>query len=152
MKLPKDLREFIELLNSHKVEYLIVGGHAVAFHGYPRYTGDIDLLVRQTQENVSRVAAAINTFGLSDSEHLNAILMQKGKILQIGRPPNRVDIITSATGIDFDQVWDSAIQGSLDQIPVRFLDLASLLKNKKSAGRTKDLADVEELERLVKRK
>lgn len=148
MKLPKDLREFIELLNSHKVEYIIVGGHAVAFHGYPRYTGDIDFLLRPTEENASRAAAAVGAFGLPDSDRLKTVLLQKGKIVQIGRPPNRIDLLTSATGIDFDQAWRSAILSSLDELPVCFLDLASLLKNKRAAGRAKDIADVEELEKL----
>lgn len=150
MKLHKDLREFIELLNSHAVEYLVVGGHAVAFHGYPRYTADIDFLVRATEENASRIAAAIESFGLSDADSLKATLVQREKIVQIGRPPNRIDLLTSASGIDFEEVWQRAVPGSLDGLPVRFPDLGSLLKNKKASGRAKDIADVEELEKVTK--
>jgi hypothetical protein len=151
VKLQKDLREFIELLNSHEVEYLIVGGHAVAFHGHPRYTGDIDFLVRPTDQNASRIVSVIREFGIEHSESLKVSLMQRDKIVQIGRPPNRIDIITSASGIDFDEAWDQAVSGNLDGLPVRFPDLRSLLKNKKASGRTKDLADVEELEKVAKR-
>ena len=151
MKLQKDLREFIELLNSNRVEYLVVGGHAVAFHGYPRYTGDIDFLIRATEENASRIVTVVEAFGMPDAENLKRILVLPEKIVQIGRPPNRIDILTSASGIDFNQAWETAVAGSLDGIPVRFLDRRSLLKNKRASGRTKDLADVEELEKVAKR-
>lgn len=127
-----------------------MGGHAVAFHGYPRYTGDIDFFVRPTKENTSRVVGAIQAFGIPGWEQLFDVVLQKGKIVQIGRPPNRIDIITSVSGVDFDEAWQSGVEGNLDQLPVRFLDFALLLKNKKAAGRTKDLADVEELEKLLK--
>jgi hypothetical protein len=150
VKLQKDLREFIELLNSHGVEYLIVGGHAVAFHGYPRYTGDIDFLVRPSEENASRLVAVIERFGLAEADNLKPTLMQREKIVQIGRPPNRIDILTSASGIDFEEASERAISGSLDGLPVRFPDLGSLLKNKRASGRAKDLADVEELEKVGK--
>ena len=97
MKLHKDLREFIELLNSHDVDYVVVGGHAVAFHGYPRYTGDIDFLVRPTEENASRIVAVLEAFGFAGAHELKASLTQPEKIVQLGRPPNRIDILTSAS-------------------------------------------------------
>ena len=150
MKLHKDLREFIELLNSHGVEYVVVGGHAVAFHGYPRYTGDIDFLVRPTEENVSRIVAVLEGFGFSGAHELKASLTKPEKIVQLGRPPNRIDILTSASGVDFEEVWNLAISTELDGLPVRFPDFRSLLKNKRASGRPKDLADVDELEKVVK--
>jgi len=151
VKLEKDLREFIELLNSHKVEFLVVGGHAVGFHGYPRYTGDIDFLVRPTAENASRVATAIEEFGFVDAPTVKSVLLQEGKIVQIGRPPNRIDILTSASGVDFEQAWERAVSGNLDGIPVKVIDLGTLIANKRASGRGKDLADVEELEKVAKR-
>ena len=150
MKLQKDLREFIELLNSHGVEYLVVGGHAVAFHGYPRYTGDIDFLVRRSEENASRIVAVLEAFGFAGAHELKASLTQPEKIVQLGRPPNRIDILTSASGVDFEEVWNLAISTELDGLPVRFPDFRSLLKNKRASGRPKDLADVDELEKVVK--
>ena len=150
MKLHKDLREFIELLNSHGVEYVVVGGHAVAFHGYPRYTGDIDFLVRPTEENASRIVAVLDAFGFSDAHELKTSLTQPEKIVQLGRPPNRIDILTSASGVDFEEVWKQAISAELDELPVHFPDLPSLLRNKRASGRAKDLADVDELEKVVK--
>ena len=150
MKLQKDLREFIELLNSHGVEYVLVGGHAVAFHGYPRYTGDIDFLVRPTEENASQIVTVLEAVGFSDAHEIKASLTQPEKIIELGRPPNRIDILTSASGVDFEEVWKQAISGQLDGLPVRFPDLRSLLTNKRAAGRAKDLADVDELEKVVK--
>jgi hypothetical protein len=135
VKLQKDLREFIELLNSHAVEYLVVGGHAVAFHGYPRYTGDIDFLVRPTEENASRLVSAIERFGIGDAQSLKSTLVQREKVVQIGRPPCRIDILTSASGVDFEEALQQSITGSLDGLPVRFPDLGSLLVNKRASGR-----------------
>ena len=150
MKLQQDLREFIELLNSHGVEYVVVGGHAVAFHGYPRYTGDIDFLVRPIEDNAARIVKALEAFGFPAAHEIKASLTQPEKILQLGRPPNRIDILTSASGISFEEVWKQAISAELDGLPVRFPDLGSLLTNKRAAGRAKDLADVDELEKVVK--
>ena len=127
-----------------------MGGHAVAFHGYPRYTGDIDFLVRPTEENASRIVSVIERFGLADTKSLKATLVQREKVVQIGRPPNRIDILTSASGIDFEEAWGRSITGTLDGLPVRFPDLGSLLMNKRASGRAKDLADVEELEKVAK--
>lgn len=150
MKLQKDLREFIELLNSHGVEYVVVGGHAVAFHGYPRYTGDIDFLVRPTEENAARIVTVLNAFGFPAAHEVKAALTQPVKILQLGHPPNRIDILTSASGVGFEEVWQHAIFADLDGLPVRFPDFDSLLTNKRASGRAKDLADVDELEKLPK--
>jgi hypothetical protein len=150
VRLQKDLREFIELLNSHKVEYLVVGGHAVSFHGYPRYTGDIDCLIRATEENALRVMAALEGFGFAEGENLKSILVQPDNIVQVGRPPNRIDTLTSASAVDFQDAWERAVAGSLDGIPVRFPDIGTLLKNKRASGRKKDLADVDELERVIR--
>lgn len=150
MKLQKDLREFIELLNSHKVEYLIVGGHAVAFYGYPRYTGDIDFFIRADDQNASRVVAVLKEFGFSDADKLATALTEPEKIVQLGWPPNRIDLLTSISGIAFDEAAAVAVSGEIDGVPVQFPSLDSLLQNKRASGRTKDLADVEQLEKRDK--
>jgi hypothetical protein len=150
LKLQQDLREFIELLNSLSVEYLVVGGHAVAFHGYVRYTGDIDFLIRPTAENAARIVTVLSRFGFPDADRLEVALTERKKIVQLGRPPNRIDLLTSASEMDFDEVSPSAVDGELDGLAVRFPDLQSLLTNKRAAGRKKDLADVEELEKVAK--
>lgn len=150
MKLQEDLREFIELLNSHGVDFLVVGGHAVAYHGHPRYTAHIDFLVRASQENAARIVEVLEAFGFKNAADIKPALAQSEKIVQLGRPPNRIDILTSASGISFEEAWKRSIYGELDGIPVRFPDIDSLLKNKRASGRAKDLADVEELEKATK--
>ncbi len=150
MKLQKDLREFVELLNSHEVEFLVVGGHAVAFHGYPRFTGDIDFFVRPSQQNASKIGDALEAFGFPEARRFQEALMTEGKIVQLGYPPSRIDLLTSATGLEFEDASKQAIPGELDGLPVRFLDRSSLLRNKRASGRAKDLADVEELEKILR--
>ena len=151
-KLQADLREFIELLNSHDVEYVVVGGHAVAFHGHPRYTGDIDFLIRATPANVRRVLAALNAFGFGSLGITEGDLLDPGRIVQLGHPPNRIDILTSISGVDFDSAWVTRVETLMDDQPVSLLGWNELLQNKRAAGRQKDLADVEKLLAVAKRK
>ncbi len=103
MPLPSGLREFIELLNSHRVEYLIVGAHALAFHGHPRYTGDIDILVRASPENAGRLEQFISAFGFADSGLGAKDFLTPDQIVQLGQPPHRIDLLTSITGVEFDE-------------------------------------------------
>ena len=144
-KLQTDLREFIALLNSHKVEYLLVCGHAVAFHGHPRFTGDIDFLIRTTPENAARVLNVLHDFGFADLSIVEHDLIAPGRVLQLGHPPNRIDVLTSITGVDFDTAWTARVQGHLDDQPVTLLSREHLLQNKRASGRPKDLADVAKL-------
>lgn len=145
MKLQEDLREFIVLLNSHKVEYIVVGGHAVAYHGYPRFTGDIDFLVRPTAENASRLLEAMKAFGFGNPGVSTEDLTQPSRVLQLGRPPNRIDLLTSIDGVGFDEAWQGRVFGALDDLEVAFLGRDALLKNKRAAGRAKDLLDLQKL-------
>jgi hypothetical protein len=100
VKLQRDLKEFIELLNSHSVDYLVVGGHAVAFHGHPRYTGDIDFWIRATPENAERVLKVLAAFGFSDLLLTTNDLVKPTSVIQLGRPPNRIDLLTSISGVE----------------------------------------------------
>jgi hypothetical protein len=115
-----------------------------------RYTGDVDFLVRPTAENAERIVAVLKGFGFSDADKVRVALTERDKIVQLGRPPNRIDLLTSASGVDFEQVWRRAVPGEMDGIPVRFPDLQSLLDNKRASARAKDLAYVEELEKVAK--
>lgn len=110
-RLQSDLSEFIDLLNSTKVEYLVVGGHAVAFHGYPRFTGDIDVFIRTTPENVERVLQALEAFGFGDLKLRTGDLTEPDRILQLGHPPNRIDLLTSISGVGFAEAWGSRAVG-----------------------------------------
>jgi hypothetical protein len=146
VKLTKDLREFVVLLNSHRVEYVVVGGHAVAYHGHPRYTGDTDFFVRPSRDNAQRVLAVLDAFGFGEVGISNDDLTQPGRIIQLGYPPNRIDLITGITGVDFDEAWSGRVQTTLDGLPVPFLGRDALLKNKRAAGRAQDLADADALD------
>lgn len=145
MKLAKDLREFIELLNSRKVDYIVVGGHAVAFHGHPRFTGDTDFLVRPSHENARRLLDVVREFGFSELNLSAEDFTQPNTVVQLGYPPNRIDLLSSISGVDFEDAWVSRISGELDGLPVYFLGWEALMKNKRASGRDKDLADVSKL-------
>lgn len=139
------------LLNSHNVEYVVVGGHAVAFHGYPRFTGDIDFLIRTTPDNVSRVLKVLDVFGFGNLGVVERDLLERGRVLQLGHPPNRIDVLTSISGVDFDSAWEQRVQTLMDDQPVALLGWNELIRNKRAAGRQKDLADLEKLLAVAKR-
>ncbi len=147
MPLNKDLREFAALLSSHRVEFLIVGAYAVAFHGYPRYTGDLDILIRPDGENARRVLQALTQFGFGSLGIRVDDLALPGKVVQLGVSPNRIDLVTSITGVSFEEAWASREPADLDGVAVFFIGRAPLLRNKESTGRAKDLGDAEELRR-----
>jgi hypothetical protein len=151
-KLQADLREFIELLNSHNVDYLIVGGHAVAFHGHPRFTGDIDFLIRTTPANARRVLQVLHAFGFGDLGIVEGDLLEAGRVVQLGQPPNRIDLLTSISGVNFESAWESRVQTTMDNQPVSLIGWDDLMRNKRVSGRQKDLADVEKLLAVSKRK
>ena len=145
MRLNRDLHEFVELLNSRKVDYLVVGAHALAFHGHPRYTGDLDLLVRPAVDNARRVIAVLHAFGFGSLGLAEDDFVQPDHIIQLGYPPNRIDLLTSISGVSFDEAWQSRENGMLDEIPVHYIGRKTLVRNKLASGRLKDAADVEAL-------
>lgn len=145
MRLPTDLREFIESLNSNHVEFVVVGGYALAFHGFPRFTGDLDILVRPSAENAARLEQALVSCGFGSLGLKATGFPQPGQVIQLGHPPNRIDILTSITGISFDEIWSRRIAAELDSVPVHFIDRDSFLRNKRATGRAKDKADLESL-------
>lgn len=145
MDLPKDLREFLESLNSKKVEYVIVGGYAQAFHGRPRFTGDIDVLVRPSRENGVRLKAALAQFGFGQLGLSEEDFLSEGQVVQLGVAPNRIDILTSITGCDFDEVWRTRIDAELAGVPVNIIAREAYIKNKRASGRAQDLADLDAL-------
>lgn len=114
MPLNKDLREFIELLNSNKVDYLVVGAFAVAWHGRPRFTADIDFLVRSTKENAEAVVSTLRAFGFASLGIAPDDLNKPGQIVQLGVRPNRIDLITSISGVDFETAWANRVSGEID--------------------------------------
>jgi hypothetical protein len=145
MPLDEDWREFLELLNSHEVEYLVVGAFAVAFHGFPRYTAALDLLVRPTEENANRVLLALSEFGFGQMGIQAADLRSPGMVVQLGVKPNRIDLLTAISGVSFEEAWAARNEAEWDGIATHFIGRAALLRNKKQTGRARDLGDAEEL-------
>jgi hypothetical protein len=145
MRIQRDLREFIGLLNSESVEYAIVGGWALGFHGRPSYTQDIDILIRPTPLNAARLEIAIQHCGFGSLGLTARDFLTGGQVIQLGHPPNRIDLLTSLTGVSIEEVWESILPGELDGIPVFFIGRGALVKNKKATDRPRDRADVEEL-------
>jgi hypothetical protein len=145
MKVQKDFRDLLELLNAHKVEYMIVGAYALAFHGAPRYTGDIDIFVRPDPENAQRVMAALNDFGFGSAGLTAADFEIGDKVVQLGFPPVRVDIVTSITGVSWEEAASGRVEGIYGNIPVNYIGREQFVLNKRALGRKKDLADLEAL-------
>jgi hypothetical protein len=151
MPLDKDLREFVELLNSNGVEYLVVGAFAVAYHGFPRYTADLDLLVRPSPENADRMLRALERFGFGSLGIQASDLCSPGMVIQLGVQPNRIDILTAISGVSFEEAWTSRIKAELDGIVTHYIGREPLLRNKERTGRAKDLGDAEELRKRIPR-
>ena len=146
MALSKDWREFLELLNSRGVDYVIVGAQSLAFHGRPRYTGDLDILIRPTPDNARLVLVLLNQFGFEQASFKETDFLQPEQIIQLGRVPNRIDLLTSLTGVTTDEAFDAKVSAIIDGIPVFVLGRDALIRNKRAVGRPQDLADVAALE------
>jgi hypothetical protein len=144
--IPKDFKELLALLNSHKVDYLVVGAYALALHGSPRFTGDLDLYVKPQADNAGRIISALREFGFGSLDLDEKDLTELNQVIQLGFPPVRVDLLTSLTGVDWEQSLSGCLKGELGGVPVLFLGKDEYIKNKKALGRQKDLADAEVLE------
>jgi hypothetical protein len=145
MEVQKDFRELLELFNKRKVEYVIVGGYALAFHGAPRYTGDLDIFIRPDSINAQRIMRALEDFGFSAVGLTAADFEKADNVIQLGVPPVRVDIVTSLTGISWESAFENRIHGSYGDVPVDYIGRDQFILNKRSLGRKKDLADIEAL-------
>jgi hypothetical protein len=145
MELNPDFKEFIGLLNLNNVEYIVVGGYAVGFHGHPRYTGDIDFWIAISKENAQKVMKVFEAFGFGHLSIQVEDLLNEDLIIQLGYEPNRIDILTSVTGLNFKECFNSRIVANFDEFYLNFIDLRSLRKNKAATGRAKDLGDLENL-------
>jgi hypothetical protein len=144
----RDFAEMLNALSAEGAEVLVVGGYAVAGHGLPRATGDIDLWVRPTAENAARVWRALERFGAPRSCLTPESLVEPDVVYQIGLPPNRIDILTSIDGVAFDEAWSERVSSTVDGITFQMISRRHLLTNKRATGRPQDLADVSRLETL----
>jgi len=145
MKLQKDIREFVALLLSRKVEFLLVGGYALAFHGAPRFTEDIDFLVLVSPENASKLAALIVDFGFGELGLAEEDFLQPDQVIQLGRAPHRIDLLTGISGVVWDEAWKTRIEVNFDGFEIPVIGKDALEANKKATGRPQDLADLARL-------
>jgi hypothetical protein len=145
IQLPPDFKEFLKLLNLREVRYLIVGGYAVAVHGYVRATGDIDIWAEPDPENAAKLAKVLREFGFGGPELSDSLFLEPNRVIRMGLPPIRIEVLTSISGVTFNQCYASCIKAELDGTPVTVIGLSDLKTNKQAAGRAKDLADLEEL-------
>jgi len=151
-ELNDDFRDMFECLEDAQVEYVVVGAHALAAHGFPRATGDIDILVRPSVENAVRVMAALERFGTPVRSHgvTGADFTNPGNVYQIGLPPRRIDLLTEISGVATERVFATRMIAQVGSLSLPMIGREALLENKRASGRPKDLADVAELEREVK--
>lgn len=146
MNIHPDFEELLRLLEEHGIEYMIVGGYAVAYHGYPRFTKDIDLFFRLTRENALRLRQALVAFGFREEALPLDAFMTAGSVLTFGTVPTRVDLMNEIDGVTYDEARPNVVRGKYGDVEVTFIGRDDLVKNKKSTPRAKDKGDVEELQ------
>jgi hypothetical protein len=144
-KVNKDFEELLRLLEKNKVKYMIVGGYAVAFHGFPRFTKDIDIFYSAEEKNIISLRKALVEFGFSEQQIPSEVFTEKGDVLKFGIEPIRVDLLNEIDGVEFSEAYKSCEKGNFGIVPASFIGLEMLLKNKRSSGRTQDKLDVEKL-------
>lgn len=147
MNIHPDFKDLLQLLEEREVEYMIVGGYAVAYHGYPRFTKDIDVFYDASDENVRRLRDALIAFGFGEDELPHDIFTAKGNVLTFGIAPSRVDFINDIDGVTFKVARPNAVRGKYGDVEVTFIGFDDLIQNKRSTQRAKDKADIEELTR-----
>ena len=152
MVLDENFKEFIRLLNANGVKYLVIGGFAVAYHGYPRYTKDIDFWIWAHPENAEKVIKTIKDFGFGMLGFQIEDLLNPENVIQLGYEPNRIDLIVDLEGLDFEACFANCQEAEFEKIPIHFINLDDLIKNKLSTGRLKDKVDAQTLIKKNKKK
>ncbi|MDT3403721.1 hypothetical protein [Mucilaginibacter terrae] len=142
-----DFVDFIALLNQHQVAYLIVGAHALAYHGRPRHTGDLDIWIKPSLENSGKMVAVLHDFGFGSLGLKEEDFLKENYVTQLGYPPLRIDILNAISGVDFDEAYANKIDGEVDGLAINFINISDFIKNKEATGRNKDLGDIESLKR-----
>jgi hypothetical protein len=145
IRLPPDFKEFLKSLNAHEVEYLLIGGYAVNYHGYPRATADMDIWVAVHPANADRIVAALREFGFDLPDLSAELFLKEWRIVRLGMPPFRIEIATTISGVVFVECYAERVEDTLDGVPVTLINLKHLKLNKKASGRHQDLADLEHL-------
>ncbi len=145
IQLPPDFKEFLRSLSAHSVEYLLIGGYAVNYHGYPRATADMDIWIAVHPANADRMVAALKEFGFDLPDLSSELFLRQWQIIRLGVPPVRIEIATTISGVDFAECYAERVEDTLDGVPVSLISLRHLKLNKKASGRHQDLADLEHL-------
>jgi len=145
MEVQPDFRELLALLNDHRVSYMIVGGYALAFHGAPRFTGDLDIFIKADHENAQRIVAALDAFGFASLGLTATDFERPDQVIQLGVSPVRIDLITSISGVSWADAIAGRVQSNYGDVPVNYIGREQFISNKRATGRTKDLADLEAL-------
>ena len=145
MRVEKDFKELLKLFNKNRVNFVIVGAYALAFHGRPRYTGDMDILVEPSEDNAKKILSALKKFGFGSLNLKASAFLVPRKVVQLGVPPVRIDLVTSLTGISWEVAYKNRVHGKYGNVKVAFIGKKEFLKNKKATSRLKDLADMEAL-------
>lgn len=145
MEIQQDFNDLLKLFNAHNVDYMIVGGYALAYHGFPRYTGDIDIYIKPDIQNASKIMIALEKFGFGSVGIEQKDFENPNKVVQLGVPPVRIDIITSMTGVSWNKAYSQSLDGKYGDTPVKFIGLKELILNKRAMGRSKDISDLESL-------
>jgi len=143
--LPPDFKEFLKLLNAHQVEYLLIGGYAVGYHGYPRATVDMDIWIAMHPDNADRIVAVLKEFGFDPPELSPDMFLKEWQIIRLGVPPVRIEIATTISGVNFSECYTERVTDLLDGVEVNLISLKHIKANKKASGRHQDLADLEKL-------
>ncbi len=143
--LPLDFKEFLSLLNDNDVTYLIIGGYAVGYHGYPRATNDMDIWVAIDPTNADRIVKVLQQFGFDTPDLTPELFLKEKSIIRMGFPPMRIEITTSISGVDFTECYENRVVDAIDNVAVNIIDLPHLKINKRASGRLKDLNDLENL-------
>jgi predicted nucleotidyltransferase len=146
MQFDRDFKEFLGCLTAHDVRFLVVGGYAVAFHGHPRYTGDLDLWVWTGAENAESLLTALGDFGFGSVGLVVNDFTEPGRVVQLGYPPVRIDLLTSIDGVEFEACFERRVEIVVEGVPVPFIALDDLRRNKASSGRPQDIADLAALD------
>jgi len=146
MEVAPDFDEFIACLTAHGVEFVIVGAYALAYHGTPRFTGDLDVLVRPTLDNAARLLSALDAFGFPGTALTSQGIVEERRMIEMGVPPVQIHVMSAISGVDWTDVWDRRVEGLFGARTVPYIGRDTLVRNKRAAGRPKDLADVDALE------
>lgn len=146
MEVAPDFDEFIACLTAHGVEFAIVGAYALAYHGAPRFTGDLDVLIRPTLENASRLLSALTSFGFSATELTASAIVDARRMVELGVPPVQIHLMSAISGVDWTEVWERRVDGPFGARTVPYIGRETLIRNKRAAARPKDLADIDALE------